>query len=1122
MTKILPQSIDKLNNPSHSMMHRVVSVDTFSPESSINIDSSGNVTVAMSVIETTPTLLKLNQTIPQTITGGIPLLTNLTPTTDYEIATKKYVDDQLSGENFWDRTGTTLSTHTADDSVTLTKNDIKATVVNSLSLANNTVSDAVNTIQNSPTLKFLANRWVTDGTPASQTSEWKLYALGISGVAAGSSSQFEFKHSKGGAAETTPFYLTVSGNGGFAGGVSATNGTFSGLITNNQSLTTTSTDGLVLNETTASDATPNTTRYSPRIRFTSHVWDTTAVADKSMHWKIENVPITGATPASTLNFASATDAGAYVNTIQFTTDGNIFAYSGMYAPGGFFCNRTGMETTSVVMNTLTATDAATVGVPVRYSPAMRFRGTAWNTTATAASNTISFKQEVRPTSGATTGGSLWWGYDNNGGGYTDIMNLSSAGVLQVTSFLSYRQVGTTSLVGLELYESTAASAGATVRHSPAIVFTGRAWNTTDSASNTINWKNEVRPVSGTTTSGSLYWSFDNNGGGYGDVMSIGYNATLTCYGQIAITGALAGNGGLTAVGSLSMSRAGITTTSYIGLNLVNSSASLIGTPLRYSPAIVQSARAWDINDAVDTTINFKSEVIPVSASVTSGRLSYSFDNSGGGYTERMALYSDGRLIVGAGSTYAGASLIEATSDSASTYSAGMAASTTIRNGVTNRSTTNNNVAEYCMGTLTADGTYGSGIRMFGIFTSHADAAISAEFQLVTRNAGTFVEALRASKEGKIGIGTTSPLTKLHIAGATQASGGAFDSYGNLFISSTEYTGSDINKGGSLDLGGCVSSTTPYTFARLHGKKENNTNGNLAGYMAFEVSNNSIIAEVMRLTSGGHLGVNTANPYGWLDIASGKDFAIYAGADVNATTRTANTEKFVRIVAPSYATSSTVAGTPVALITAYLQASANIFSFGGGSGSAYAATVLDFYTAANATTSTGSKRMSIDSAGNVGIGISAPTEKLDVVGNVAMTGTIKQNSVTKTISGSKVLTDGSATGMFEVAVGTGELVGGDVSYTIYVVDGTDFQSHQGGFGFVAVNKAGTVTSDCKETYLPATAIYIATSGTLTDAVTCTDGAGKVTLNMNANTSLAGATITIKYTVTLHSMNVITLL
>jgi hypothetical protein len=47
----------------------------------------------LKVIPFTDEVLLLDQTSPQTISGGIPLLTGLTPTQDYEIATKKYVDD---------------------------------------------------------------------------------------------------------------------------------------------------------------------------------------------------------------------------------------------------------------------------------------------------------------------------------------------------------------------------------------------------------------------------------------------------------------------------------------------------------------------------------------------------------------------------------------------------------------------------------------------------------------------------------------------------------------------------------------------------------------------------------------------------------------------------------------------------------------------------------------------------------------------------------------------------------------------------------------------------------------------------------------------------------------------
>jgi len=47
------------------------------------------------VNETDPLSLHLDQTTPQTIVNGIPLLTGLTPTTDYQLATKKYVDDSV-------------------------------------------------------------------------------------------------------------------------------------------------------------------------------------------------------------------------------------------------------------------------------------------------------------------------------------------------------------------------------------------------------------------------------------------------------------------------------------------------------------------------------------------------------------------------------------------------------------------------------------------------------------------------------------------------------------------------------------------------------------------------------------------------------------------------------------------------------------------------------------------------------------------------------------------------------------------------------------------------------------------------------------------------------------------
>lgn len=140
--------------------------------------------------------------------------------------------------------------------------------------------------------------------------------------------------------------------------------------------------------------------------------------------------------------------------------------------------------------------------------------------------------------------------------------------------------------------------------------------------------------------------------------------------------------------------------------------------------------------------------------------------------------------------------------------------------------------------------------------------------------------------------------------------------------------------------------------------------------------------------------------------------------------------------------------------------------------------------------------------------------------VNSSGELGYDSVLQRVSGTKVLSDGVATGFVDITVGSGELVGGQIQYAIYVDNGSDLQAHMGGIGFVAVNKAGTVTSDIKETYVPATEVEVVTAGTLTDTFTVTDGAGKITINCNANTSLAGATITIHYTIFMHSSNVIT--
>jgi len=90
--------------------------------------------------------------------------------------------------------------------------------------------------------------------------------------------------------------------------------------------------------------------------------------------------------------------------------------------------RSGLTTTSTDGYILTNATASLVGTPVQMSPRLRLSGTVWDT-GTTSSKTVNFKNEVLPISGNPGSGRLLWGYDYNGGGYTELMGLTSGGNL---------------------------------------------------------------------------------------------------------------------------------------------------------------------------------------------------------------------------------------------------------------------------------------------------------------------------------------------------------------------------------------------------------------------------------------------------------------------------------------------------------------------------------------------------------------------------------------------------------------------------------------------------------------------------------------------------------------------
>lgn len=151
-----------------------------------------------------------------------------------------------------------------------------------------------------------------------------------------------------------------------------------------------------------------------------------------------------------------------------------------------------------------------------------------------------------------------------------------------------------------------------------------------------------------------------------------------------------------------------------------------------------------------------------------------------------------------------------------------------------------------------------------------------------------------------------------------------------------------------------------------------------------------------------------------------------------------------------------------------------------------------------------------------------TEKLRVNGNQYLDGELQVSSTGKIISGSKALTDGSAVGIFEVAIPSNTSAGGTVSFSVKVFDGTDLQNETGFFSFNGVNKAGTVTSDINRirSDVDGADTRTITGGTLNLTLSTTNGAGKITVNLNANTSLTPTSFIVNYTIMLNGNEVVT--
>ena len=288
-----------------------------------------------------------------------------------------------------------------------------------------------------------------------------------------------------------------------------------------------------------------------------------------------------------------------------------------------------------------------------------------------------------------------------------------------------------------------------------------------------------------------------------------------------------------------------------------------------------------------------------------------------------------------------------------------------------------------------------------IYATAGPSGGSGYLSFRTTEAGTEGAAATATMTltngGNVGIGTTSPTSKLHVAGrvtigsigttapqeplmvktetAAYFPGIKVENYNSevgLYIQNIDGYNAGIGTGRYYNSGFWRSDLTSPTSVRFD-------QGVIRFYAQSGVTSDSdyVPSERMRITAAGNVGIGSTAPAAKLNVAS-------TGTNAYSSTITKGTNMKGIINALSnnaddmvgvyFGTGTTSEGTHWSGITGSRSQSATDWS-----------TQLNFYThnedLANITTAT--QKMVIKGNGNVGIGTTSPSEKLDVVGNIEL-------------------------------------------------------------------------------------------------------------------------------------------